>query len=134
MFSHFRKNLHILSKFPFSSVDGPYGNEFASIFANALEKKKKLILSTDKGYGGVGFNFENGKFSFGRVWDGKISENLLTFDKKERFIEWLSLKNDFKMSGYDLEDTELFENETFYRGNQRIYKETLEEFIKDSNK
>ena len=130
MFSHLTKKLTILSKFPFSSVNTPYGREFASLFANTLEKRKKLFLSSDKGYCGVGFDFENGKFNFGRVWDGKMSENLFSFDQKEKFIEWISLKNDFKMSGYDLEDNELFENDTVFRGNQRIYKETIEEFIK----
>ena len=50
------------------------------------------------------------------------------FENKEKFIEWLSAKNDYKMAGFDVDD-DLYEKGEYFRGNQKINRDILTKFI-----
>ena len=127
---NFRKTLSFLAKKAFSDYNYDcYGNELASQVAEVLERKKMLTLQEHQCYCGVGFAFYKNKYHFCRVWDGIPMENILSFESKIKFVEWLGSKNDFNMSGSDPDDKELYEKDDFYRGNQRIYKQNLHDFL-----
>lgn len=111
----------------------PYGNELATKLANFLEKEGKFIPRIHRDYCGVGFEFSNGKFYFGHVYDGYCDNDIKTFDKKDDLIEWLSKKNDYKMSGFDSKE-DLYETTEWMRNNQRIYKEDIQKFINEVEK
>ena len=134
MFTICRNFLRILPKISFSEAkskgDMKYGRKLASLFATALEKKKLMAIYQHQAYCGVGFEFNNGKFNFCRVYDGFFEKELIIFDNKDIFIEWLASKNDLNMSGDDPNDSDLYEEDKFYRGNQRICRYHLEDFIK----
>ena len=128
MFVPFRKVFTFFTK-AYSTDTSRYGIVFASTFADALEKKGILCAWQHRDYCGVGFHVHEGKFVFGRVWDGFISENIIAFRNKEKFIEWLSHQCDYSMSGDDQDDKDLYEKESFYRNNQRMYRSDMEAFI-----
>ena len=128
MFVQFRKAFTLFAK-NFSSDTSRYGIVFASTFADALEKKGILSPSEHQGYCGVGFHVHKGRFVFSRVWDGCMMENIKSFGNKEKFIEWLSHQCDYSMSGDDQDDKDLYEENSFYRNNQRMYRSAMEAFI-----
>ena len=128
MFVQFRKVFTLFAK-NFSTDTSKYGIVFASTFADALEKKGILCTSDHQGYCGVGFHVHEGKFLFSRVWDGSMMESIKGFINKEKFIEWLSHQCDYSMSGDDQDDKDLYEKESFYRNNQRMYRSDMEAFI-----
>ena len=55
------------------------------------------------------------------------------FENKEKFIEWLSAKNDYKMAGFDVDD-DLYEKGEFERGNQKIDRAILTNLINGTHK
>ena len=135
MFRIFRRSLNFFSKFSFSvKNEKKYGKELASLYAETLEKKTHPPFPQHQGYGGVTFYYEDGKFYFCRVWDECITETLLTFENKEKFVEWLGSKSDLNMSGDDPNDKDLFEKQKGYGGNQRIYMSDIRDFIYNANK
>jgi len=119
---------------PETKLDGTqYGIELATKVAEALEKKKELVLGLHRDYCGTGLTFKDGKFSFCYVNDGYPcdgpSDKCISFDSKSNFVAWLSSKSDFQMGGFDISDAELYESSSCCRGNQRIMKGDLMKFI-----
>ena len=134
MFTISRTLLRPLPKSFFSSISQTkYGNSLATRFASALEKKHQMLPYRHQAYCGVGFYYIKGKFHFCRVWDGDPMETLIMFNNKEAFIEWFSSKSDAEMMGNDPEDAEMYEKDSFYRGNQRFQEEHVEIFIREAN-
>lgn len=107
-----------------------YGKTLAKQVADALERKRTMILAEHQCYCGIGFDIQSGNYNLCRVYDEVPLEILISFNNKEKFIDWLSLKNDFSMSGSDPNDEELYEKTDFYRNNQRITKQDLIKFVR----
>ena len=72
--------------------------------------------------------FYSGSYHFTSGNDGYYDTKLKSFENREKFVQWLSAKNDYKMAGYDKDD-DLYEKDECWRGNQRINKQLLQEFI-----
>lgn len=139
MFSLYRKTLNFLPKKSFgTSIESnrhkysiKYGRKLACMFATVLEKQKEMVIYQHQCYCGTGFRFsKDEKFHFCKVWDGWPTEDILTFDNRDIFIEWLASKNDLVMQGTVESDPDLYEEDKFYRGNQRVDRGHIEGFIK----
>ena len=139
MFSIYRKILTVLPKKSFATSSESnrnkyrikYGRKLACMFATVLEKQKEMVIYGHQCYCGTGFRFsKDEKFHFCKVWDGYPTDDILTFDNKDIFIEWLASKNDLQMDGSEESDPDLYEEDKFYRGNQRVGRGHIEEFIK----
>ena len=140
MFSIYRKILKVLPKKSFGTSSESnrnkyrikYGRKLAYMFATALEKQNEMVIYQHQCYCGTGFRFsKDEKFHFCQVWDGYPSDDILTFDNKDIFIEWLASKDDWVMNGSEESDPDLYEKDKFYRGNQRVERFHIEKFIKN---
>jgi hypothetical protein len=103
--------------------------------ADYLEVHGEIIPNKHRDFCGTCYYYYKGKYGFSHVYDGFpcVSYPIIEFSDKQSFIIWLANKNDWNMSGYDLNDLETFEKDTFYQGNQRCLKGDLEWFIMKQN-
>lgn len=92
------------------------------------------MLNNHRDYCGHGFLFEDQKYHLISVYDGYPDKKLISFENKERFLEWLGSKNDFKMSGCDESEEILYEKDPWMQNNQRITEKELINFIQLENK
>lgn len=105
-----------------------YGKDFASKVADTLEKRGSLFQHDHRDFCGMGMGFRDEKYRFGHVTDSCFLYDFKEFETKNDFIDWLSKKNDFNMSGIDPND-DLYEKNEWYRNHERICKSQLEMFL-----
>jgi len=98
----------------------PVGTVLARNVASKLTSHNLMYQHRD--YCGVGLIFEKDRFSYVRVYDGDPVEDLKTFEDEVAFVEWLSVQTNNSLHGYDEENTS-------YRGNQRLTLDQLEAFV-----
>jgi len=100
----------------------PVGKSLAEKVAKRLRARCDLMFY-HREYCGMGLTYYNRTFQYGRVWDGFFNEPILEFQEEKEFIEWLSVQTNKSLQGLD-------EKDKFYRSNQRINLERLQEFVK----
>ena len=105
----------------------PLGVALADKFANLLEKKE-APRPGHRDYGGTTFVCQNGKFGIASVYDGETMFEESKLMSKEDFVDWLSKKSEYQLQGFDEKD-DLFENSTFYRGNQHFGVKDIKAFV-----
>lgn len=54
--------------------------------------------------------------------------------EKRNFIDWLSIQSDFSLSGHDKGNSAFFEEDLFFRGNQKLTLERFKEFLSEQEK
>jgi hypothetical protein len=105
-----------------------YGLEFAKKVANHLKIFKAVFFGYHSDYCGTGFEYKENSFNFVKVDEGVYTTIVKKLNNEEEFIEWLSKQSDFTLGGFD-KDSDLFEEDEFYRGNQRIDKKLLNKIL-----
>lgn len=95
------------SKMPESKV----GRDLADKVAKRMLLKCDLMYD-HRDYCGTGLTWEDGKFIYGKVYEGQLREPMKMFDKEEEFVAWLAEQSDESLSGHD--------EDIFYRDNQRL--------------
>lgn len=113
-----------------------YGIELASKVADYIEVYGEIIPNKHRDYCGTCYFYYEGIYGFSQVYDGYpcVSVPIKKFTDKQKFISWLAGKSDWNMSGYDPNDLEIYEKDTFYQGNQRCLKANLEFIINKKTK
>lgn len=107
----------------------PYGIAFAERVARKLSEGGSVYYK-HRDYCGMGLWCEDGWFCYDEVWDCgpmPVQELLPTadkrgarfFDTRHAFVEWLAVQSDHSLSGLELKDEWLQQN-------QRITRERLE--------
>jgi hypothetical protein len=97
------------------------GKELAERVAKRLAMSCELSY-THRDYCGTGLTWERGKFIYGKVWDGYVTDPMMTFDSEQKFVDWLAEQTDQSLEGSD-------EKDHFYRNNQRLTVTRLFGFV-----
>ncbi|MEN9865553.1 MAG: hypothetical protein RL748_1143 [Pseudomonadota bacterium] len=112
---------------------------FGLALANAVADRLSsgaILAYTHREYCGTGLAFENGAFIFGEVYDGQLPSPTQVLNMQERgesveyqsfasradFVAWLAAQSDDSLSGQNLA-------QDWQRGNQRLTRQRLQEFI-----
>lgn len=103
-----------------SSYNDKIGKEFAQRVAERLKTKSDLMYD-HRDYCGMGLTWVNGKFLYGKIYDGFQVQATHEFDNEQRFVEWLAEQSDASLDGSEEGD--------FYKNNQRITRARLFEFV-----
>jgi hypothetical protein len=96
------------------------GKELAERVAKRLAMKCDLMFS-HRDYCGTGLTWENGNYVYGKVWDGYLTDPMMTFDSEQKFIDWLAEQSDNSLRGND--------EDSFHRNNQRLTQARLVDFV-----
>jgi hypothetical protein len=116
----------------------PFGRDLAMRAANKLYSEKEGcfgIGNVHQLWCGHRLAWHKGNLVIGGTNDGYFEYNTSFIkqwkvDEKEEFIEWLSKQSDYSLSGWDENSEGFHETDMFYRNNQRITRERLEDFVK----
>ncbi len=112
------------------------GLALANACADKLEQGGKLCYS-HRDYCGIGLHFADGKFIYCEVFDGEMPSQsqyaqwqqhgpvgaFTAFAERGAFVEWLAAQTDTSLSGRELADT-------FLHDNQRLTLARLREFCR----
>jgi len=97
----------------------PFGWELAEKVANALQRNTSIGYG-HRDYCGMGFEYRQGTYFYGELWDGVILEPTYEWASKESFVAWLAHQSDASLGRLEA-------NDPFYWGNQTITWERLKE-------
>jgi hypothetical protein len=95
----------------------PFGWELAEKVANALQRNHSIGYG-HRDYCGMGFEYRQGIYCYGELWDGAMPEPTYEWQSKENFVAWLAHQSDASLGRLDAKDP-------FYWGNQTITRERL---------
>jgi len=107
-------------KHTLSQQTTPFGSVLAGKVADALERGESF-LAMHPGYCGMGFDFREGVYYYGEVWEGWLHDKATRFDDRAAFADWLAQQSDASLARLEAADP-------FYWGNQTITRERLETF------
>lgn len=96
------------------------GPEMATRVAQRLKMKCDLMYS-HRDYCGTGLTWSNGKFIYGKVYDGYMMTPIRTFAQESEFVGWLSEQTDNSLAGMD--------EDGFEKNNQRLTLTRLYGFV-----
>lgn len=98
----------------------PFGKDLANLVADRLANCQ--LAHKHKEYCGRGLaQLSDGSFVYGSVDDGEVGVPILTFDSREKFVDWLSIQSDSSLA-----TSKSFE--------ENIDLERLERYVKYSEK
>lgn len=104
----------------------PFGMELAIRVAKQLECGFSLGYG-HRDYCGMGMEYRNGKYYYSPLWDGAFDlDELAVYTSRDTFINWLAAQSTATMARLDDEDI-------FYRGNQVITRQRLEDFLEQGS-
>ncbi|AEV99154.1 hypothetical protein A4D02_11350 [Niastella koreensis] len=95
----------------------PFGWELAEKVANAVQRNNSIGYG-HRDYCGMGFEYRQGIFFYGELWDGAMPEATYEWSSKEGFVAWLAHQSDASLGRLEAQDS-------FYWGNQTITRERL---------
>ena len=100
----------------------PYGSELAKSVADCLVQKQ-YVGYMHRYYCGMALWYRDGKFIYGKSEEGAwndADDELRIFDDRDSFVAWLAAQSDESMYGTH--------QSKFFRGNQRLNRQRLEEY------
>lgn len=98
----------------------PFGEALATAVAGKLRTGTSIGYA-HRDYCGTGLDYNEGHYRYGEIWDGYL-EPALTFTGQQDFIIWLAAQSTESLARLD--------DDAFYRGNQVITRERLEDFLR----
>ncbi|MBF9222078.1 hypothetical protein [Hymenobacter ruricola] len=91
----------------------PYGPALAAQVAEALAQGHWFNYG-HPAYCGMGFDLVDGRFRYGRVWEGGLEPERVFVDKND-FTAWLAQQSDLSLALLESEDPLLWHNQTVTR-------------------
>ena len=76
------------------------------------------------------YDLKEGTFEIAVSYDGFKDRTVKKFRNEIEFVNWLSKQSDFSLGGFDQNEKDLYEESAYFRGNQRITRQDLEEYLK----
>lgn len=124
----------------------PYGAKLAAQLAVKLWDNQTKdyttdlfgIMETHRDYCGHGLGWLRArgisKLVISEVYDGYFAgPNLMVWstDEQKKFIDWLALQSDFRLSGCDQTSVLFYHSDEFFQNNQRINESRIRKFLAD---
>jgi len=88
-----------------------------------------IILLGDYCGHGILHNKTSGTFQISSSDEGHVDAIIKDFANEREFVEWLAKQSDYSLGGFDKNDKDLYSDNNFIRGNQRVTRQVLEEYL-----